>query len=232
MEAEALPAKRRPSLSNARSLSGSLQDDMMPAVPAMMMMPSFVYYHVVSPFHSPFRRMGESMWSNFAFDSSEEEEEEAEESKKILDITKIANDQASGAEEKESDAGSQKEEEENEVETENEEVTEAATAESIDGSEGEVTTEFPADTESTNPQTTEEDNSVTETTATTQLQQTDDKAGAGEDQLSTKPDDSRSVRTSGRSSVTYVCKYGKCRHSMEAKKLLEQEIEAELWAKT
>ncbi|XP_046461375.1 transcriptional regulator Myc-like [Daphnia pulex] len=259
MEAKAIPAiKRRPSLqSNVRSLFSSLEvDDMMPAaVPAMMMMPSFVYYHVVSPFHSPFHRMAKSMmpmWSKFGFESSEEEEEEeeeAEESKKIEEIAKIESKKlvkesginpASSAEEKESNVESPQEEEEEETQTENEQVTtESVTEEtqSIDGNlEDQVpTTEFPAaNTESTDPPTTEEeDNSINTEATTTEFQQMDDKAIIVEDQLLITKSHSHPVKTSsGRSSsTTYVCKFGKCQHTMEAKKLLEQEIEAELWAK-
>jgi hypothetical protein len=260
MEAKAIPAiKRRPSLqSNVRSLFSSLEvDDMVPAaVPAMMMMPSFVYYHVISPFHSPFHRMAKSMmpmmWSKFGFESSEEdeeeeEEEEAEESKKIEEIAKVEPkklvkesgiNQASSAEEKESNVESPQEEEETQTENEQEQVTtESVTEEtqSIDGNEDQVTTtEFPAaNTESTDPPTTEEENSINTEATTTEFQQMDDKAIIVEDQLLITKSPSHPVKTSsGRSSsTTYVCKFGKCQHTMEAKQLLEQEIEAELWAK-
>ncbi|EFX85254.1 hypothetical protein DAPPUDRAFT_98751 [Daphnia pulex] len=255
MEAEAIPAiKRRPSLqSNVRSLYSSLEvDDMVPAaVPAMMMMPSFVYYHVVSPFHSPFHRMAKSMmpmWSKFGFESSEEEEEdeeeEAEESKKVEEIAKVESkklvkeseiNQESSAEE--SNVESPQEEEEEETQTENEQVTtECVTEEtqSVDGNlEDQVTTtEFP-NTESTDPPTTEEEeeNSINTEATTTEFQQMD--AIIVEDQLLITKSHSHPVKSSsGRSSsTTYVCKFGKCQHTMEAKKLLEQEIEAELWAK-
>ncbi|KAK4004565.1 hypothetical protein OUZ56_006298 [Daphnia magna] len=74
MEAKPVPARRSSSpFAGFHHLIGSMDD--VSAVPTMMMMPSFVYYQMVSPFNSPFQRMIKpASWS--AFDESSEEEEE------------------------------------------------------------------------------------------------------------------------------------------------------------
>ena len=210
LDAKSLPAsKRRPSSSsfngiNLRSLLlNSIQDKDHQMMPrAMMMMPSFVYYHVVSPYYN----------NNNPFhpmDSSSKWSTFAS-----IDSSSSEEEEAQESKTIEEIKTSETEEEESTIElTTSKEQDETITEETktVDEEIQIITTETPI-TDDAAENSTIESQPAEPTTAVI----LEDKAR----------------KTFGRpTSTTYVCILGKCQHTMEAKQKLEQQIEAELWAK-
>ncbi|KAI9561481.1 hypothetical protein GHT06_012439 [Daphnia sinensis] len=292
MEAKPVPARRSSSTFAGfhHSLFGSMDD--VSAVPTMMMMPSFVYYQMMAPFHSPFHRMIKS--ARWLGESSEEEEEDeheddpeemeeggskfgkketkkstadrslkvsqteskkggdkSETSEPLKDAkeaklvkkeeqpqkecpketkSEVSSEQKKSVEQSPKEEESQRKSEEKasdepEEEAENEEEVENEEAESMTERDEEET----LTTESPTTESPSQESTLTLIAETTTQSQTESII---ERMMPDAPKVSGPTKSSARSSsITYVCKHGKCQHNAEAKKLLEQEIEAELWAK-